>query len=76
MSCVSSYKSNGSLVSINLVFYPDVSGAGSLVKVMEPSDTVTLCEFVVTWSAQIAIHNVSFIQLMSHDKSVKTRLVL
>ena len=57
MSYVSSYKSNGSLMSINLFFYPDVSGAGTSVNVIKPSDTVTLCELAVIWSAQIAIHN-------------------
>ena len=49
-------------MSINLFFYPEMSGAGTLVSVIKPSDTVTFCEFAVTWSAQIAIQNVSFIQ--------------
>ena len=57
MSYVSSYKFNGSLMSINLSFYPEMSGAGTLVSVIKPSDTVAFCEFAMTWSAQIAIHN-------------------
>ena len=39
------------------------------------NDNVTLCEFAVTWSAQTAIHNVLFIQLMSNDESVKARCI-
>ena len=57
MSYVSSYKFNGSLMSINLSFYPEMSGAGTLVSVIKPSDTVAFCEFAMTWSAQIAIYN-------------------
>ena len=38
MSCVSSYKSNVSLMSINLFFYADVSRAVTWVNVIEPSE--------------------------------------
>ena len=38
MSCVSSYKSNVSLMSINLFFYADVSRAVTLVNVIVPSE--------------------------------------
>ena len=51
-------------MSLNLFFYPDLFGLGTLVNVIEPSDTVSLV--AVIWSAEIAINNVLFIELMSN----------